>query len=1182
MRTFRRPALAVFVLVHLFPTFAWSQGERVGVVTTLEGNVTARRAVLPQPVPLKFKDDVFFRDTITTGDQSLARVLLGGKSIVTVRERSVVTITESPGRSYISLESGKIGLAVAREKLAPGESVDVRTPNAVVGVRGTVIVAEVVSAATATSHIYFLRGSGECFAVDQRTGRPIGSPVTLKPLESFKVVGSAARVEPIPASQIGQITAGLEGKGIQHKEAANQEQVKAQVAQATSAVLNAVLGGGVGAAIVAAENSRTLPQTQTAPIVPPIAQALAETQPPPAPSPPAPAPDVPEITITGSRTLASGESLKSFSGTTVRTLLSPFAMIGGTPIDLPGTAAELKANVFRDGLTPAQILAAAQSFGFTTVQQLGFDNLFEVVPGASVTLAGPLVKGNNSVVFAGNSVLNIAGALTGMGTSGLIDLDPSAYSAVGNFVSVGPGATMALAGALMTAADSIVTTTANVLQVGGGTIAASASNSSALVALDRSTMIATSRLVDLQGGATLDWRGTLVASNAGQVTLGGSLFNVAGGSVLRMAGGSLLSLANGSTTSILDGAFLVVSGGSVFQSTSGPLATFAAGRNTLALQNAPLCSTGTCIRLLSTAFNILLRNGAIAANVLVDPSFVAFVGLGGDNGITGVDASRALLVLDGETSRLLLGSSVAPSLTIGPGQLVDRSTGIPQVFSMVTITGGTLTGSDSVTAAALQWTGGQIAGTGALIVSKELELTTSGFKDLRSRTLTSAGTAHFSDTGFLSLAQGAVFNNTGRFEALSDADVANFFGGSATFLNAGTLIKTGAGTTTAFSGVTFNNTGTVDVQSGALSLAAGGTSSGAFTIGGAATLEFAGGISTLTTASSVAGTGTLRFASGTTNLLGTYLATGPLVLTGGDATFNTPNSIQATSLTLQGGTATFNTPLTAGSLSLSGGGLTGTGNVTVPGLTTWTGGQIAGSGTLLAAGGLELTSSGFKDLRGRTLTSPATAHFGGTGFLALAQGAVFSNTGVFEALSDADVANFFGGSATFLNAGTLIKTGAGTTTAFSGVTFNNTGTVDVQSGTLSLAAGGTSSGAFTIGGAATLEFAGGVSTLTTASSVAGTGTLRFASGTTNLLGTYLATGPLVFTGGSASFDTLNDIQAASLILQAGTGTFNRALTTGSASISGGTLSGTGDVTVSGPTTWTGGQVAGSGALLGAP
>src|SRR3989475_2761136 len=259
MRKFRHPALALFVLAILSPTAALGQAEKVGVVTTLEGNVTARRAVLPLPVPLKFKDDVFFRDTITTGDQSLARVLLGGKSIVTVRERSVVTITESPGRSYISLESGKIGLAVAREKLAPGESVDVRTPNAVVGVRGTVIVAEVVSAATATSHIYFLRGSGECFAVDQRTGRPIGSPVTLKPLESFKVVGSAARVEPIPASQIGQITAGHEGQRSHHHGAANQEQVKAQVAQATSAVLNAGLRGGVGAGAVAPGNSRAPP-----------------------------------------------------------------------------------------------------------------------------------------------------------------------------------------------------------------------------------------------------------------------------------------------------------------------------------------------------------------------------------------------------------------------------------------------------------------------------------------------------------------------------------------------------------------------------------------------------------------------------------------------------------------------------------------------------------------------------------------------------------------------------------------------------------------------------------------------------------------------------------------------------------------------------------------------------------
>ena len=42
-------------------------------------------------------------------------MLLGGKAVVTVRERSVITITEVPGRSTIELETGKFALAVARD-----------------------------------------------------------------------------------------------------------------------------------------------------------------------------------------------------------------------------------------------------------------------------------------------------------------------------------------------------------------------------------------------------------------------------------------------------------------------------------------------------------------------------------------------------------------------------------------------------------------------------------------------------------------------------------------------------------------------------------------------------------------------------------------------------------------------------------------------------------------------------------------------------------------------------------------------------------------------------------------------------------------------------------------------------------------------------------------------------------
>ena len=52
------------------------------------------RVALPEPRPLQFKDDVYVRDRISTGERSTVRVLLGGKATVTARERSVLTIAE--------------------------------------------------------------------------------------------------------------------------------------------------------------------------------------------------------------------------------------------------------------------------------------------------------------------------------------------------------------------------------------------------------------------------------------------------------------------------------------------------------------------------------------------------------------------------------------------------------------------------------------------------------------------------------------------------------------------------------------------------------------------------------------------------------------------------------------------------------------------------------------------------------------------------------------------------------------------------------------------------------------------------------------------------------------------------------------------------------------------------------
>ena len=146
LRRFRGLAIAVVVFAHLAPSVAVAQASKAGVVTTLEGNVTVTSATLRQPRPLKFKDDVFVNDRVVTGDRSIARMLLGGRAVVTVRERSSLTITEVPGKSTITLDSGKIAVAVAREKVKPGDEIEVRTPNAVAGVRGTVFVAEVARA----------------------------------------------------------------------------------------------------------------------------------------------------------------------------------------------------------------------------------------------------------------------------------------------------------------------------------------------------------------------------------------------------------------------------------------------------------------------------------------------------------------------------------------------------------------------------------------------------------------------------------------------------------------------------------------------------------------------------------------------------------------------------------------------------------------------------------------------------------------------------------------------------------------------------------------------------------------------------------------------------------------------------------------------------------------------------
>lgn len=127
----------ILLLLASEPTVALAQQPKAGAVTTLQGQATVARQVPPRPILLKFKDDVFVLDRIDTRENSIVRVLLGGKALVTVRELSTFTITEEPGRAVVDLQGGKLALAVARSLLKPGESVEVRTPHAIAAVRGS-------------------------------------------------------------------------------------------------------------------------------------------------------------------------------------------------------------------------------------------------------------------------------------------------------------------------------------------------------------------------------------------------------------------------------------------------------------------------------------------------------------------------------------------------------------------------------------------------------------------------------------------------------------------------------------------------------------------------------------------------------------------------------------------------------------------------------------------------------------------------------------------------------------------------------------------------------------------------------------------------------------------------------------------------------------------------------------
>ena len=217
---------AAAALVCASPVLATAQSdESAGVVTTVNGDATLLRAVAAaRPVSLRMRDEIFVRDRIQTQERSLVRVLLGGKALVTVRELSVLTVTEDAGRVTVELQSGKIGVAVVKARMRPGEIIEIRTPNATAAVRGTVFVVDVdptppgqsTGGQTATTRVHLFHGALD---VSARLD-PSNPTVRLAELQSVVVTGNAlGAVEPISRDAVASLTADLKPRQVNQPDA---------------------------------------------------------------------------------------------------------------------------------------------------------------------------------------------------------------------------------------------------------------------------------------------------------------------------------------------------------------------------------------------------------------------------------------------------------------------------------------------------------------------------------------------------------------------------------------------------------------------------------------------------------------------------------------------------------------------------------------------------------------------------------------------------------------------------------------------------------------------------------------------------------------------------------------------------------------------------------------------------
>jgi uncharacterized repeat protein (TIGR01451 family) len=579
--------------------------------------------------------------------------------------------------------------------------------------------------------------------------------------------------------------------------------------------------------------------------------------------------------------------------------------------------------------------------------------------------------------------------------------------------------------------------------------------------------------VTIASGATLN-----ISGIGTRYINGGTLNN---GGTVNWSGGNNFSLYNsGVINNLATGLFSVTNDSIIYQHCC------AAGQ---AFNNA-----GTFRKSVATNTTTIDGNGFNNSGTLDVQSGTVILGSGGtSSGIFNATSPGVILV----SSVYTLGTGATltgnGNYQLAAGQINVSAAGV--TVNHMTLAGGNLNinggGSVSTTSTGIiDWSSdATLSGAGTLnvAVGGTLNFSGSGTRYIDGGTLNNSGTINWSGGNNLSVYDSGVINNLagGLFLVTNDSII--YFhccSGGQAFNNAGTFRKTTATNTTTITSNGFNNSGTVDIQSGTLNLTSGGTSTAIFNAAAAGRLLFNGTAYTLAGAATLTGPGNFEINGGQVNVTGSAIAIAHLTMDGG--TLN----------------------------------ITGTLSTTSTGVVDWTADSVlAGAGSLTIASGATMNITGFgtRYIDGGTLNNDGTVNWSGGNNLSIYNSGVINNhaSALFSVKNDSII--YFhccAGGQAFNNAGTFRKSVATNTTTIQSNGFTNSGTLDVQSGTVNLTSGGTSTAIFNAGSAGRVLFNGTAYTLAGAATLTGPGSFEMSGGQLNVTGNAIAADHLTMSGGT--------------------------------------------------------------------